>query len=80
MGFPIIAVGACFYYIRELSKQQNLDKDKFFEVISASSSNNESLAYAINELSSSISMQNKVIDGLRDDIHDIKTKLGVHND
>lgn len=80
LGFPAITAYACFYYIKELSKRQENDKDKLFKIISESTEINENLTTAITNLSNSISMQNEAIKELTKDITEIKKKIEVNDD
>lgn len=70
LGFPIVMVGACGFFIWKMYQAQLHDKDRLYTELSKAIASNDKMAEII-------SAHTNKLDAIQDDVKEIKEKVGA---
>lgn len=70
LGFPIVMVGACGFFIWKMYQAQLLDKDRLYTELGKATAANDKFAEIISTYTSKL-------DAIQDDVKEIKEKVGA---
>lgn len=70
LGFPIVMVGACGFFIWKMYQAQLTDKERLYTELGRAIQSNEKMAEIIN-------VHTNKLDSIQDDVKEIKEKVGA---
>lgn len=70
LGFPIVMVGACGFFIWKMYQAQLQDKERLYTELGKATAANEKFAEIISTYTSKL-------DAIQDDVKEIKDKIGA---